>query len=30
MHVYTVLWAVNRFVASETTKHNAFEQFYKF
>ena len=27
---YPVLWAANRFVGSETLKHNDFEQFWKF
>ena len=28
--LYSELWAVNRFVGSESSKHNAFNQFWKF
>ena len=27
---YVILWVTNRFVGSETPKHNAFDQFWKF
>ena len=29
-YLFATLWAVNRFVGSEISKHNAFDQFWKF